>query len=71
MCQVDPQDVVAQGRPRWKVRARTLRCFWAARALGFSLTEMARRLGMSPAGVGYAVQRGEAMARVGHYELQP
>jgi len=71
VCQVNPQDVVAQGRQQWKVRARNLLCFWAVRELGFSLTEMARRLGMSPPGVGYTVQRGEAMARAGHYELRP
>jgi hypothetical protein len=42
-------------------------CFWAVRELGVSLTDLARRLGMRLAGVGYAVQRGEVMAR----ELSP
>jgi hypothetical protein len=32
------------------------------RELGNSLTSLAARLEMSPAGVGYAVQRGEAIA---------
>jgi hypothetical protein len=31
-------------------------CAWAARELGVSLTDLARRLGMSRAEVGYAVQ---------------
>jgi putative transposase len=67
--QVTPQDVVAQGRQRWKVHARNVLCFWAVREVGLSLTELARHLGMSPPGVGYAVQRGEAMVREHHYEL--
>lgn len=70
ICHVNPQDVVAQGRQRWKVRARDLLCYWAVRELGLSLTELARRLGISPPGVGYAVQRGEAMVREYHYELK-
>jgi hypothetical protein len=32
---------------------------------------MAIRLGMSPAGVGYAVQRGEAIAQEKGYQLIP
>ena len=70
VCQVNPEDVVAQGRQRRKVRARNLLCFWAVRELGLSLTEMARRLGMSPPGVGYVVQRCEAMARACRYDLR-
>jgi len=38
-------------------------CFWAVRELGIPLTDMARRLDMSPPAIGYAVQRGEAIAR--------
>jgi hypothetical protein len=71
VCQVTPPEVVAHGRQRGKVRARTLLGFWAVREVGLSLTARARRLGMSPPGVGYAVQRGEAMARAGQYELRP
>jgi putative transposase len=57
ICQGNPQDVVAQGRQRARVHARSLLCFWAVRELGLSVTEMARRLGMSPPGVGYAPAR--------------
>ena len=66
---VEPHDVVAQGRQRRRVYARSLLCFGAVRELGVSLAEMARNLGMSPPGVGYAVQRGEAMVRGNRYEL--
>ena len=67
---VPPQEVVAPGRQRHKVRPRSVLCFWAVRELGLSLTEVARHLGMSPPGVGYALQRGEAMVRGEGYTLR-
>lgn len=66
---VDPHDVVAQGRQRRRVSARSLLGFWAVRELGVSLAEVARQLGLSPPGVGYAVQRGEALVRENRYQL--
>ncbi len=69
LCHLDPREVLAQGRQPRKVTARSLLCFWAVRELGLPLTELARQLGMSPPGVGYAVQRGEAIAREKHYKL--
>jgi putative transposase len=61
--EMDAGEIIAEGRQRKRVNARSLYCFWAVRQLGISLTELARRLGMSPPAVGYAVQRGEAIAR--------
>ena len=69
ICHMDPREVVAEGRQRRKVTARSLLCFWAVRELGLPLTELARQLGLSPPGVSYAVQRGEAMVREHHYQL--
>jgi hypothetical protein len=37
--------------------------------MGNSLVSLALRLGMSPAGVGYAVQRGEGIAHENGYQL--
>jgi len=48
---------------------RSLLCFWAVRELGMSLTDLARYLGISVPGVGYAVERGEAIARDSNYQL--
>ena len=46
---------------------RSLFCFWAVHELRVALTEFARRVGMSPAGMGYAVQRGTTIAnKIGH-----
>ncbi len=41
----------------------------AVRELGISLTELAKRLGISVAGVGYSVERGEIIARENEYQL--
>ncbi len=62
-------EIFSKGRVRNAVRAKSLVCFWAVRELGFSLTEMAGHLGMTVAGVGYAVRRGEKIAREHHYRL--
>ena len=48
-------------------KARSLFCYWGVRELGISLTELARRLGISVAGVGYSVERGEMTARENDY----
>jgi putative transposase len=69
LCHLDPKEVVTPGRQQQKVTARSLLCFWAVRELGFPLTALARQLGLSPPGVSYAVQRGEALVREHHYEL--
>ena len=63
--------IFGRGRQQQRVGARSLFCFWAVRDLGNSLASLAMRLEMSPAGVGYAVQRGEAIAQENGYELIP
>ena len=66
---LEVQEVLARGRQKQRVKARSLFCFWAVHELGVALTDLARRLGMSPAGVGYAVQRGTAIANQNGYRL--
>jgi len=66
---LDMQEVLARGRQQGRVKARSLFCFWAVHELGVALTDLARRLRMSPAGVGYAVQRGAAIANENGYRL--
>jgi REP element-mobilizing transposase RayT len=60
---VDGELIYSKGRRRDQVEARSLFCYWAVRELGYSATEMARRLGMNQPAVGYAVSRGEKMAK--------
>ncbi len=66
---MDTKDVFSKGRQVQKVRARSLLCFWAVRELGMSLADLARALDMSIPGVGYAVERGEAIVRANSYQL--
>ena len=69
ICEIDPDDIFSKGKQRQKVRARSLFCFWAVRELGITLTELAGHLEMSVPGVGYAVERGSAIARMNNYQL--
>lgn len=67
--QIDPEEIFSKGSQKIKVKARSLLCYWAVRELGMSLTELAKRLGMSPPGIGYAVARGEVIAKDKNYQL--
>ena len=66
---IEGKDIFSKGKQQKKVKARSLFCFWAARELEISLTELARRLGISVPGVGYSVERGETIARESDYRL--
>jgi hypothetical protein len=50
-----------------KEMARNLFGFWAARGLAISHTELAGKLEMSISGIGYTVERGEAIAKDGGF----
>jgi REP element-mobilizing transposase RayT len=60
---------LARGRQQQRVKGRSLFCYWEVKELGVALTDLARRLRMGPAGVGYAVQRGAAIANENGYRL--
>ncbi|MFC1886825.1 transposase [Thermodesulfobacteriota bacterium] len=62
-------DIFLKGKQRKRVKARSLFCYWAVREVGFSLTELALRLDISVAGVGYSVERGEMIALDNNYQL--
>jgi len=53
------------------VKARSLLCYWAVREAGIPLRTLAMRSGISAPGVGYAVERGEAIIRGSKLELIP
>jgi len=55
-------DVLRSGSQRPRALARSLACYWAVRELGLPAAELARRFGMTPAGVNYAARRGEGLA---------
>lgn len=59
---VKASEIYAKGREKTPAEARGLLCYWAVRELGYRLTELGRKLGMTQPGVGYAVRRGERIA---------
>ncbi len=67
---IKPDEVFSKGRQDRKVKARSLLCFWAARELGLPHTVLAKKLEMSLAGVGFSVERGESIAKMGNYSLE-
>jgi len=64
-----PEKVLSRGRQQRKVKARSLLCFWAVREAGISIRGLVRRLEMGPPGAGFAVERGETIARENDYTL--
>lgn len=60
---VQPAAILAPGKYKHVVPARSLFCYWAVRELGETTTSLARRLGMSQPGVSVAVRRGKAIAK--------
>ena len=69
ICGIEVGEVFARGRQPHRVSARSLFCFWAVPEMANSLASVAKRLRMSPAGVGYAVQGGEAFAQENGFQL--
>jgi hypothetical protein len=69
LMRLDAGEIWKPGRDRPRVAAKSLLCYWAVRELGQSQTALARRLGVTPAAVGYAVRRGERLAAERGYAL--
>ena len=67
--QIKPAQIYAKGKQKRRVEARSLFCYWAARELGMAITKLAKRLELTPPAVGYAVNRGEIIAKEKHYRL--
>jgi putative transposase len=59
---INPEQVWASGKHPLTVKARSLLCYWAVRGLGFTATEVSRRLGVSQPSVSISVKRGEKIA---------
>lgn len=69
ICGVEEQEVFSKGRQKRKAKVRGLLCYWAVREAGITLRTLAKRLGISAPGVGYAVERGEAFVRENQFKL--
>lgn len=66
---IDKKALYSKGRRKVQAEARSLFCYWAVCELGLSRTYMATQLGMTQPGVGYAVNRGEKIAKVMKFNL--
>jgi len=66
---INPEQVWAAGKHPLTVKARSLLCYWAVRKLGFSATELSKKLGVSQPSVSISVKRGEKIAKTGQLEL--
>jgi REP element-mobilizing transposase RayT len=66
---IEIEEIYSKGRRKVQVEARDLLCYWAVRELGISCTDLAKQLEMSQPGVGYAVSRGEKIAKEHNYQL--
>ena len=62
-------DIFIKGKHKKRVKPRSLFCYWAVHELGISLTDLDKRLGITVAGVGYSVERGEIIAKESDYRL--
>jgi putative transposase len=67
---VGREDIFSGSREKVKSDARALFCFWAVRGLGYGQRELARRLGMTQPGVGYAVIKGEGISKSNNYQIK-
>jgi chromosomal replication initiation ATPase DnaA len=66
---IDPEQVWTYGKHRLTVKARSLLCYWAVRKLGYSATELSKKLGVSQPSVSISVKRGEKIAKAEQLEL--
>ena len=64
---IPPGKLRSKSRRAHLVAARSLFCFWAVRHGGFPAARVAAFLTMTPPAVGYAVERGEVIARDKRY----
>jgi putative transposase len=66
---VEPEQIYSKSRQKTRAEARGVYCYWAIVELGYALADLARILGMTGQGVGYAVRRGERIAKENNYSL--
>ena len=67
--EIDPDDIFLRGRQFPLPDARGLYCYWAVNELKISLKDLSEKIGITPSGIGYAVQRGQRLARKQKYQL--
>ena len=66
---MESEDSYSKSREKLKTRARAFFCYWTVRELGYGLTALVRQFGLTQPAFGYAVKRGEHIAKENHYRL--
>ncbi|KPK17930.1 MAG: transposase [Nitrospira bacterium SG8_3] len=66
---IDRDEIYSKSRVQAIAEARGLFCYWAVDELGYKLTDMAKRFGITGPGVGYAVRRGRKIAEDNRFKL--
>ena len=66
---VEPDEIYSRSRQKIRAEARSLYSYWAVEELGYSLVDLAKLFGMTGHGIGYAVRRGERIAKGNNYNL--
>lgn len=67
---INQADIWAQGKEQFRVRARSLLCFWASRDLKISQSELSRKFKLSATTISCCVRRGEKIARDNQFSLR-
>jgi putative transposase len=68
---LEAEDLLRPGKYGGVVEGRDLVCYWAVRELGWSVTDIAKRIGISQPAVSYAVRRGERAVRKRGLRISP
>ncbi|HJX35255.1 MAG TPA: transposase [Desulfatiglandales bacterium] len=63
------EELFSRSRMKARTDARGLYCYWAARELGYALSELARQFNITVPGIVYAVRRGERISKEFNYRL--
>lgn len=64
---LDAEEILSKGKQQKKVKARSLFCYWAAKEMETSLTELSKKIGISVPAVGYSVERGSIIVKENNY----
>lgn len=68
--QLNPEDIYSKSRKKLISDAKALYCFWAVRELGYELSYVGKKLGVTPSAVVYATGRGERLAKEKGYRFK-
>lgn len=63
MFDIPSSELWIPGKHRWRVRAKSVLCYWANRELEVSMSELSRRMNVSVMAISNAVQRGEKIVK--------